>query len=108
MSSDARAGEQQPQLRVGLLALGLRARQRELGVGGVEPRDEVAGLDAIAFGDAELEHRPPTWAATCTSVASTWPETRTRSAGGLSRHAAAAATTSGETARGIFAERCGV
>ena len=52
---DARAGAEQPQLRVGLIALGLRAGERELGVGGVEPRDEVAGLDAIAFGDAELE-----------------------------------------------------
>ena len=61
---DASAGEQQPKLCVGLLALGPGARQRELGVGGVEARDQIAGVDAIAFGDAQLDTRPPTWAAT--------------------------------------------
>ena len=52
---DACAGEQQPQLRLGLLALGLRAAERQLRVRGVEPGDRVAGLHTVAFGDAELE-----------------------------------------------------
>ena len=56
--------------------------------------------------------RPPTWAATCTSVASTCPDTRTRSAGGLSWQAAASTAKAASGARNIRAavrgRRCGV
>ncbi len=51
----AGAGEQQPHLRVRLVPLGLCARERQLGVGGVEACDDVAGLDAVALVDAALE-----------------------------------------------------
>ena len=43
------AGLKQPQLRDGLSALGVGPAEREIGVGGVEPRDDVAGCDAIAL-----------------------------------------------------------
>ena len=55
MSSRRDAGLQQPQLRVGLVAIGLGAPQRELDVAGVEPRNHVAGGDAVAFVDPQLE-----------------------------------------------------
>ena len=50
-----RAGDEQAKLRIGLLAIGSRARQRQLGVGDVEPGDRIAGLDTVAFGDAQVE-----------------------------------------------------
>ena len=54
----ARAGLQQPQLRVGLRSLGLRALQREIDVARVEPRHHIALLHAIAFGDRHLDDAP--------------------------------------------------
>ena len=54
----ARAGLQQPQLRVRLRSLGLRALQREIDVARVEPRDDIALLHAIAFGDRHLDDAP--------------------------------------------------
>ena len=54
----ARAGLQQPQLRVGLRSLGLRALQREIDVARIEPRDDIALLHAIAFGDRHLDDAP--------------------------------------------------
>ena len=32
-----------------------RPPQRQVGVGGVDPRDDVAGADAVAFGDLHFE-----------------------------------------------------
>ena len=52
---DARAGTEKPQLRVGLTALGFRAGERQLGVGGIETREERAGGHASTLADAELE-----------------------------------------------------
>ena len=54
---DARAGDEQPQLRVVLIAIGPHPREREPRVGGVELRDDIALLHAVPFGDAQLEQR---------------------------------------------------
>ena len=54
----ARAGLQQPQLRVRLRSLGLRALQREIDVARVEPRHHIALLHAIAFGNRHLDDAP--------------------------------------------------
>ena len=53
-----RSGLQQPELGGGLVALRFRPSDRDLGVGGVEARDEVAGRHAIAFGDFQFQHPP--------------------------------------------------
>ena len=60
-----------------------RAGERELGVGGVERRDRRRPSPRGRLRrPRRSRRRPPTCGATCTSVASTWPDTRTRSAGG--------------------------
>src|SRR5262249_48756277 len=53
---DARPGAQQRQLRVRLIAIRRRAPEREVSVGRVEPRDDVARFYAIAFGGLQLEN----------------------------------------------------
>ena len=51
----ASAGADESQLRVGLIAIGARAGERQFAVGGVELRNEGTGSDAIALGDGELQ-----------------------------------------------------
>ena len=60
---DARAGTEKPQLRVGLTALGFRTGERQLGVGGVETREERQ-RPRVHLADAELEDPSPTGAET--------------------------------------------
>ena len=50
----SRAGPEQGELGAGLIALGLRAAHRELGVGRVNPGDEVACRHPSAFIDGQL------------------------------------------------------
>ena len=45
-------------MRLRLVAIRLGARDRDLDVGRVDPRDEVARRDAIPFGDLHLEQPP--------------------------------------------------
>ncbi len=52
----ARAGQQEPELGVGLIALRIETPHGELHVGRVEACDDLAGGYAIAFGHAHLEH----------------------------------------------------
>ena len=52
---DARAGLEQPQLRDGGRPIGAAALDLQLGVARVELRDEVAAIEAIAFGHPQLE-----------------------------------------------------
>ena len=78
----SRAGQQQPQLRFGL-ARSARARAiASSRVARVETRDQVALLDAIAFGIA-AQDAAAGFRRELHSSASTWPETRTRSCGVL-------------------------
>ncbi len=49
---------QQPQLRIGGLALGACARELQLCIRRIEPGDEVALRDAVPFGDAQLQQAP--------------------------------------------------
>ena len=66
------AGLQQLQLRARLVAVRLGAPQRDLDVAGIEPRQHVAGGDAPSLPRPVISTtRPPTSAATRTSVAST-------------------------------------
>jgi hypothetical protein len=55
---DAGAGSQEAELSVGLIALGAGARERQLGVGGIEPRHELAGRDAVALVRREFQQPP--------------------------------------------------
>ena len=88
---DAGPGTQQPKLGVGLIAFGACAGQRELRVGRVEAGDDARRRRrACPRRPRAPIRRPPTWAATCTSVASTCPDTRTRSAGGACSQPASA------------------
>ena len=84
----ARAGQQQPQLRVGLLRVRPGRGRARSSASAVSSRASTSpALHAVALVDAQLERggrRPAR--ATCTSVASTWPDTRTRSAGGFCSH----------------------
>src|SRR5262249_57392373 len=50
-----RAREVQRELRLRWVAMGLRRAQRQLGVRGVDARDQIAGGDASPFGDLPLE-----------------------------------------------------
>ena len=86
---DARAGLEQSQLGDGGGAIGAAALNLQLGVARVELRHHVAAVDAIAFRHRSSRIRPPTSAATCTSVASTWPDTRSELSGVAGAHAAA-------------------
>ena len=50
-----RAGADQRELRLRLIAIGRRAPERQLGVRGVEPGDDVPRRHAIPFGDLHLD-----------------------------------------------------
>ena len=99
----ARAREQQPQLRVGLAALGPRASQRELGVGRLEARNRLAGLNASPSTTRSSTKRPPTSERHWTSVASTCPEKRGGPSGPASTHATTKSEPAG-TRRGSIEE----
>ena len=64
------------QLASRLIALGFHALDVQLGVGGAQPRNQLAHFDPIALVDLQLDDLPPTSGDTRTSVASTYPDAR--------------------------------